>query len=84
MLDANFTVSFLRGDMPQRERETILREFRSGKRYGTILAVTVVFFCEFPKSDVSDETRNLARSQLFFFPSTFFFLSFVFSFFYCV
>lgn len=30
MLEANFTVSSMHGDMPQRERDAIMKEFRSG------------------------------------------------------
>lgn len=30
MRDANFTVSCMHGDMPQKERETITKEFRAG------------------------------------------------------
>jgi len=30
MREANFTVSSMHGDMPQKERETIMKEFRSG------------------------------------------------------
>ena len=32
MRDANFTVSSMHGDMPQKERDTIMKEFRSGSR----------------------------------------------------
>ena len=32
MREANFTVSSMHGDMPQKERETIMKEFRSGGR----------------------------------------------------
>ena len=30
MVEANFTVSAMHGDMPQKEREAIMEEFRSG------------------------------------------------------
>lgn len=30
MREANFTVSSMHGDMPQKERDTIMKEFRSG------------------------------------------------------
>jgi ATP-dependent RNA helicase len=33
MREANFTVSAMHGQMPQKEREAIMSEFRSGKRY---------------------------------------------------
>ena len=33
MREANFTVSCMHGDMPQKERETIMKEFRAGDRY---------------------------------------------------
>ena len=32
MREANFTVSSMHGDMPQKERETIMKEFRAGDR----------------------------------------------------
>ena len=32
MRDANFTVSSMHGDMPQKEREAIMKEFRGGQR----------------------------------------------------
>lgn len=32
MREANFTVSSMHGDMPQKERESIMKEFRSGAR----------------------------------------------------
>ena len=38
MREANFTVSAMHGDMPQKEREAIMKEFRSGARYETILS----------------------------------------------
>lgn len=33
MREANFTVSSMHGDMPQKERSEIMKEFRSGARY---------------------------------------------------
>jgi ATP-dependent RNA helicase len=33
MREANFTVASMHGDMPQKEREAIMKEFRSGARY---------------------------------------------------
>ena len=33
MREANFTVSSMHGDMPQKERDAIMKEFRSGQRY---------------------------------------------------
>lgn len=33
MLEANFTVSSMHGDMPQKERDTIMKDFRTGQRY---------------------------------------------------
>lgn len=33
MREANFTVSSMHGDMVQKEREAIMKEFRSGARY---------------------------------------------------
>lgn len=32
MQEANFTVSSMHGDMPQKERDNIMKEFRSGQR----------------------------------------------------
>ena len=32
MREANFTVSSMHGDMPQKERDTIMKEFRAGDR----------------------------------------------------
>ena len=32
MREANFTVSSMHGDMPQKERDAIMKEFRSGDR----------------------------------------------------
>ena len=32
MREANFTVSCMHGDMPQKERDAIMKEFRSGDR----------------------------------------------------
>ena len=31
MREANFTVSSMHGDMPQKERDAIMKEFRSGQ-----------------------------------------------------
>lgn len=33
MREANFTVCSMHGDMPQKERDNIMKEFRSGQRY---------------------------------------------------
>jgi len=30
MRDSNFTVSYMHGDMPQKERDAIMNEYRSG------------------------------------------------------
>ena len=35
MREANFTVSAMHGDMPQKEREAIMKEFREGQRLET-------------------------------------------------
>ena len=37
MVEANFTVSSMHGDMPQKEREAIMKEFRAGQRSVTNL-----------------------------------------------
>ncbi len=36
MREANFTVSSMHGDMPQKERDAIMKEFRSGQRYAVM------------------------------------------------
>lgn len=33
MREANFTVSSMHGDMPQKERDAIMKEFRGGDRW---------------------------------------------------
>ena len=33
MRDANFTVASMHGDMPQKERDEIMKEFRGGARF---------------------------------------------------
>ena len=38
MIEANFTVSSMHGDMPQKERDAIMKEFRNGQRYDLHLA----------------------------------------------
>lgn len=37
MREANFTVSSMHGDMPQKERDTIMKEFRNGQRLDLFL-----------------------------------------------
>ncbi|CAG8680013.1 17126_t:CDS:2 [Rhizophagus irregularis] len=37
MREANFTVSSMHGDMPQKERDAIMQEFRQGSRFDTII-----------------------------------------------
>jgi superfamily II DNA/RNA helicase len=39
MREANFTVSSMHGDMPQKERDAIMKEFRSGQRLVTVALV---------------------------------------------
>ncbi|KAJ9109117.1 RNA helicase [Naganishia friedmannii] len=41
MRDANFTVSSMHGDMPQKERDAIMSEFRSGSRQVSAPQVTI-------------------------------------------
>ena len=41
MREANFTVSAMHGDMPQKERETIMTEFRAGHRF---VKINYIFF----------------------------------------
>jgi len=33
MRESNFTVSAMHGDMPQKERDAIMKEFRAGQTY---------------------------------------------------
>lgn len=33
MRESNFTVSSMHGDMPQKERDAIMKEFRAGQTY---------------------------------------------------
>lgn len=42
MREANFTVSSMHGDMPQKERESIMKEFRSGAR---CVSGALLFLC---------------------------------------
>lgn len=37
MREANFTVSSMHGDMPQKERDAIMQEFRQGSRFDIII-----------------------------------------------
>lgn len=37
MREANFTVSSMHGDMPQKERDAIMKVFRAGDRYRKII-----------------------------------------------
>jgi ATP-dependent RNA helicase len=37
--EANFTVSSMHGDMPQKERDAIMSEFRGGQSYVTVVAI---------------------------------------------
>lgn len=39
MREANFTVSSMHGEMPQKERDAIMQEFRQGARYSTFCSV---------------------------------------------
>ena len=52
MVEANFTVSSMHGDMPQKEREAIMKEFRAGQRSVTNLfslqELIIVFTDIFP------------------------------------
>ena len=43
MIEANFTVSSMHGDMPQKEREAIMKEFRSGSRWAPVLVKEFYF-----------------------------------------
>ena len=45
MREANFTVCSMHGDMPQKERDNIMKEFRSGSRY-------IFKICNFVTSNV--------------------------------
>ena len=44
MREANFTVSSMHGDMPQKERDTIMKEFRNGQRYYKIVYKKIELF----------------------------------------
>lgn len=44
MREANFTVSAMHGDMPQKERDAIMKEFRSGQRYSYLYQPSTVNF----------------------------------------
>lgn len=45
MREANFTVSSMHGEMPQKERDAIMQEFRQGARYCLrVLPLTLYFF----------------------------------------
>ena len=41
MREANFTVSSMHGDMPQKEREAIMKVFRAGDRWAVILLLYI-------------------------------------------
>ena len=43
MRDANFTVSSMHGDMPQKERDAIMQEFRQGARFDIKLKIISFF-----------------------------------------
>lgn len=51
MREANFTVSSMHGDMPQKERESIMKEFRSGARCSLIFSLSFYpLSCRLPPS----------------------------------
>lgn len=41
MREANFTVSSMHGDMPQKEREAIMKEFRGAQRYFCVIIPSI-------------------------------------------
>jgi ATP-dependent RNA helicase len=43
MREANFTVSSMHGDMPQKEREAIMKVFRAGDRYAILFLHYILF-----------------------------------------
>jgi superfamily II DNA/RNA helicase len=45
MREANFTVSSMHGDMPQKERDAIMQEFRQGSRFDII--IIILFYIDF-------------------------------------
>jgi ATP-dependent RNA helicase len=63
MREANFTVSAMHGDMPQKERNAIMQEFRSGARCVHVNTVWVVVCsgvsCVGPCSDMSGHVSRV-------------------------
>lgn len=53
MREANFTVSAMHGEMPQKERDAIMQEFRQGARlvlfraFRIIIEIDILFLVEF-------------------------------------
>ena len=47
MREANFTVSSMHGDMPQKERDTIMKEFRNGQRYLNLYRPMIKIYLHF-------------------------------------
>jgi superfamily II DNA/RNA helicase len=45
MREANFTVSSMHGDMPQKERDAIMKEFRWENHHGRIFLRYLIFCC---------------------------------------
>ncbi|CAB1344756.1 unnamed protein product [Coregonus sp. 'balchen'] len=50
MREANFTVSSMHGDMPQKERESIMKEFRSGARGLDVPQVSLIINYDLPNN----------------------------------
>ena len=66
MREANFTVSSMHGDMPQKERDAIMKEFRALDRSGRkniklCFSEKLFFFFNFPCSRVLITTDVWAR-----------------------
>ena len=51
MLEANFTVSAMHGDMEQSERDKIMKEFRAGNRYVVVMRCVLTPFSLQPCTD---------------------------------
>ena len=59
MREANFTVSSMHGDMPQKERDAIMKEFRSGQ--SRVLITTDVWARGIDVQQVNNEYVEEAR-----------------------
>ncbi len=60
MREANFTVSSMHGDMVQKEREAIMKEFRSGAR----LVSTTTFCFTKKKNNLCIKSKEIKETSL--------------------